>query len=117
MWEFAVGNTFGATAFSSFGCFWISYGLLISPWFGVSEAYAEEPEMFAHAIGLFLFGWMIFVFLMAIATLRSSIALSSVFWLVAIVFMLLGIHEFKPDHPGLQTAGGAVGLAAAANAW
>lgn len=95
----------------------MSYALLISPWFGVTAAYADAPEMFGHAVGLYLFGWMIFVILMAVATLRSSIALSSVFWLVAIVFMLLGIHEFKPDHLALQTAGGAVGLAAAANAW
>ena len=25
MWEFAKGNTFGATAFSSYGAFWISF--------------------------------------------------------------------------------------------
>lgn len=30
MWEFAVGNTFGATAFSSYGGFWISFGFLYS---------------------------------------------------------------------------------------
>jgi uncharacterized protein len=28
MWEFAAGNTFGATAFSSYGAFWFSFGLL-----------------------------------------------------------------------------------------
>ncbi len=26
MWEFKVGNTFGATAFSSYGAFWIAFG-------------------------------------------------------------------------------------------
>ena len=25
MWEFAKGNTFGATAFSSYGAFWMSF--------------------------------------------------------------------------------------------
>lgn len=33
MWEFAVGNTFGATAFSSYGGFWISFGFLYSECF------------------------------------------------------------------------------------
>lgn len=28
MWEFAVGNTFGATAFSSYGGFWLSFGCI-----------------------------------------------------------------------------------------
>ncbi|RKO89357.1 GPR1/FUN34/yaaH family-domain-containing protein [Blyttiomyces helicus] len=31
MWEFRCGNTFGATAFSSYGGFWISFGLILSP--------------------------------------------------------------------------------------
>jgi len=30
MWEFASGNTFAATAFSSYGGFWISFGFLYS---------------------------------------------------------------------------------------
>ena len=30
MWEFRKGNTFGATAFASFGAFWISYWALVT---------------------------------------------------------------------------------------
>lgn len=30
MWEFASGNTFGATAFSSYGAFWFSFGCIYS---------------------------------------------------------------------------------------
>ena len=30
MWEFASGNTFAATAFSSYGGFWISFGFIYS---------------------------------------------------------------------------------------
>ncbi|MDX6298514.1 MAG: uncharacterized protein QOI51_2371, partial [Nocardioidaceae bacterium] len=29
LWEFAKGNTFGATAFCSFGAFWVSYWWLV----------------------------------------------------------------------------------------
>jgi uncharacterized protein len=31
MWEFACGNTFGATAFSSYGGFWLSYAVSLQP--------------------------------------------------------------------------------------
>jgi succinate-acetate transporter protein len=31
MWEFGVGNTFGATVFSSYGGFWISYAIILFP--------------------------------------------------------------------------------------
>ena len=30
MWEFRKGNTFGATAFTSYGAFWISFYLLVN---------------------------------------------------------------------------------------
>lgn len=45
-----------------------------------------------------------------IASLRSSIALSGVFFFLTITFMLLGIAEFVPAHAvGIKTAGGAFG--------
>ncbi|RKO94430.1 GPR1/FUN34/yaaH family-domain-containing protein, partial [Blyttiomyces helicus] len=34
MWEFRCGNTFGATALSSYGGFWISFAMILSPSFG-----------------------------------------------------------------------------------
>ncbi|MCO5561976.1 hypothetical protein L7F22_015602 [Adiantum nelumboides] len=46
MWEFAVGNTFGATAFTSYGAFWLSFATFLIPSFGVGTAYAaaETPD-------------------------------------------------------------------------
>lgn len=65
--------------------------------------------MFGHGVGFFLFGWMIFTFLMLIASLRSSIALSGVFFFLTITFLLLGINEFVTGtHCGV--AGGVFGL-------
>src|SRR6266487_2368895 len=49
MWEFRKGNTFGATAFSSFGAFWISYWAFVAFFSkGVPAANAGS------AVGLFL---------------------------------------------------------------
>jgi succinate-acetate transporter protein len=62
MWEFAAGNTFGATAFSSYGGFWISYACIQVPFFGITgpnSAYAEAEPMLANALGIYLFSWMI----------------------------------------------------------
>ncbi|RKO85656.1 GPR1/FUN34/yaaH family-domain-containing protein [Blyttiomyces helicus] len=48
MWEFRCGNTFGATAFSSYGGFWISFGLILSPSSGIDihpRPALRVPEM------------------------------------------------------------------------
>ena len=47
-----------ATAFSSYGAFWISYAITISPWSGVADAYAEasDPNMEANGVSFFLWG-------------------------------------------------------------
>ncbi|GAA5859865.1 hypothetical protein JCM1840_001771 [Sporobolomyces johnsonii] len=117
MWEFATGNTFGATAFSSYGGFWLSYAFIVSPWTSIASSYTEEG-MFANGVAFFLFGWMIFTFIMLIASLRSSIALSGVFFFLTITFMLLGIAELGVRHASaVGIAGGAFGLITAFNAW
>jgi len=64
-----------------------------------------------------LIGWMIFTFIMFIASLRSSVALSSVFFFLTITFLLLGVSYFEPTKPGIATAGGVFGLITAFNAW
>jgi uncharacterized protein len=50
MWEFAVGNNFGALAFSSYGAFWISFATIFIPWFNIAAAYTDESEFF-NALG------------------------------------------------------------------
>ncbi|GAA5860253.1 hypothetical protein JCM3774_000358 [Rhodotorula dairenensis] len=117
MWEFASGNTFAATAFSSYGAFWLSYAFIVSPWSDIASSY-EDTGMFANGVAFFLFGWFIFTFIMLLASLRSSIALSSVFFFLTITFLLLGIAELGVGNASaIHTAGGAFGLVTAAIAW
>ncbi|TQB69650.1 hypothetical protein MPDQ_001601 [Monascus purpureus] len=58
MWEMAIGNTFGATALSSYGGFWMSLGIILTPGgFRIHEQLTEkDPSMFANSFGLFLIG-------------------------------------------------------------
>ncbi|RMZ77097.1 hypothetical protein DV737_g4545, partial [Chaetothyriales sp. CBS 132003] len=44
MWEMAVGNTFGATALSSYGGFWISFAIILTPGGFQVEATTESAD-------------------------------------------------------------------------
>jgi uncharacterized protein len=107
MWEFRKGNTFGATAFSSYGAFWISF------WAFVTFFSKGVPTT---AVGLYLIAWGIFTFYMWIASFRTNTAVMVVFLLLWITFVLLGIGD-AADNSGITKLGGWFGLATAAAAW
>jgi hypothetical protein len=46
-------------AFASFGCFWMSYSVILIPGTGVIAAYSDPHEL-SNAIGLFLIVWSMF---------------------------------------------------------
>src|ERR687884_1706426 len=70
MWEFRKGNTFGATAFGSYGAFWLSFWA-----FGQFYEAKVPAANLNMALGMFLFAWGIFTAYMFIASLRTSPAL------------------------------------------
>jgi succinate-acetate transporter protein len=107
MWEFRNSNTFGATAFSSFGAFWLSFWALV-----VFYAKDLPPAHAGKDIGLYLIAWGIFTFYMWIASFRTTAAVNVVFLLLWITFILLGIGNAN-GHAGIVHAGGYVGLATA----
>jgi len=112
MWEFRTGNTFGAVAFTSFGAFWVSL------WF-FNQFFAEEikdPGVVGHAVGLYLIAWGIFTTYMFVASLRTTVAVSLVFFLLAITFFLLGFGN-RGANADVIKLGGYVGLATAIVAW
>ena len=67
MWEFRKGNVFGATAFTSYGAFWLSFWAYVA--FYAKEVPAENH---GQAAGWFLMAWAIFTTLMVIAALRTT---------------------------------------------
>ncbi len=111
MWEFRTGNTFGATAFTSYGAFWLSFFVYVT-------FFAEKvPKADAgHAVGLYLIAWGIFTAYMFIASLRTTAAIALVFLLLAVTFILLGIGD-AGGKENITKLGGYVGLATAAAAW
>jgi len=124
MWEMAVGNTFGATALSSYGGFWISFAIVLTPGgFDIIpqiEA-ADGGAGFLNDFGLFLMGWFIFTTILLICTLKSTVAFFMLFFTLDLAFLLLGIgylrHSGGAPNSSCIKAGGYFGLFAAFLAW
>lgn len=84
--EWKKGNTFGATAFTSYGLFWLSLvGLLVFPKMGWAEM-AENSALASYFVM-----WGIFTGVMFIGTLKINRALQIVFITLTILFFLLAI--------------------------
>jgi len=129
----AVGNTFGATALSSYGGFWLSLAIVLTPGgFEIVDAYAVtdaagDPtgngvNAFNNAFGYFLAGWFIFTTLLLICTLRSTVAFFMLFFTLDLAFLFLFLGHLYSDsegnnNTGLIKAGGYFGLFAAFLAW
>lgn len=98
--EYPRGNTFGTTAFISYGAFWWSFALYAA--FFASKV----PEGF---LGWYLFVWGVFTFYMWIGSLRTSKALQAVFLALWITYLLLAIGEWTHG-VGFTRVGGYTGL-------
>ena len=89
MMEWKKNNTFGTTAFTSYGLFWLSLvGLILMPKLGLGEA-TSKPAMVAYFIM-----WGLFTFVMFLGTLRLNRALQFVFLSLTVLFFLLAIRDF-----------------------
>lgn len=86
--EWKKNNTFGTTAFTSYGLFWLTLvGLLLMPGLGLGTK-SSEPALVAY-----FFMWGLFTAVMFIATLRINKALQFVFFSLAVLFFLLAIRD------------------------
>ncbi|RHZ90232.1 hypothetical protein Glove_2g6 [Diversispora epigaea] len=116
MWYFHYGNTFGATVTSSFGAFWLSYGIIKIPAFGVEAAY-ETKEHFENANGIYLAAWTIYTLFLVIASLRTTAAIVILLFFVFLHLLLLTIGNFIHSDNEVIVAAGYVGIITAFVAW
>jgi len=102
--EWKKGNTFGTTAFTSYGFFWLTLvALLVFPKLGWGAA-PEKAAMVAY-----LTMWGVFTAVMFIGTLKLSRALQFVFASLAILFFLLAIAD-ATESATLKTLAGIEGI-------
>jgi succinate-acetate transporter protein len=112
IWEFAKGNTFGATAFCSYAGFWLSFWYLT----GHTDFGDAAPKDIDHAVGMYLLVWGVFTAYMTVAATRVSGAVLAVFVLLTITFLVLAWGEFAGSD-GIHKLGGYLGLLTAIAAW
>jgi len=87
--EFKTGNTFGMTAFTSYGLFWISLvALILMPKWGWIDA---TPVAF---MGWYLAMWGLFTFCMWIGTFGKNRAIQTIFFTLWILFFLLALRDW-----------------------
>jgi hypothetical protein len=121
MWEFRNRNVFGATAFSTYGGFWLSLGIVVllasvSKTFGAALATAGV----ANAVAWFLVAFAIFNTYMLLWSARVSLAVFGVFATLEATEIILAIGFFREAHgysPYITHIGGWVGIVTAAVAW
>jgi len=121
MWEFRNRNVFGATAFSTYGGFWLGLGSVVvladvSKNFAASLAGAN----LTNALAWFLLAFAIFNTYMLFWSARVSMAVFLVFLTLEVTEILLVIGFFNISHGGTEWwlhAGGWVGIVTAATAW
>jgi uncharacterized protein len=126
MWEFRNRNVFGATAFSTYGGFWIGLAL----WFHFVPATVKLTALVTlnRDLGWILLAFAIFNFYMLIHSTQVNTAVFLVFLTLQITEILLFVGNFVTKSaalppfnitplPGLIEAGGYVGVVTALVAW
>lgn len=115
MWEFKTGNTFGATAFSTYGAFWMSLATFVLLALNGHIPAADTGK----DIGWFFLAFAIFNTYMLFWSARTNISVFLVFLTLEITEILLFIGNFQGDAAGNGLVGlaGWVGILTALVAW
>ncbi|WVQ82282.1 hypothetical protein IAT38_004410 [Cryptococcus sp. DSM 104549] len=114
--EWASGNTFAATTFTTYGSFWLAFGINLVPQFEVIKSY-PTPEMYEDALGMFLCCYGAITFLFGVAALRSSVGLVLVFITLDCHFWILGAGYLAHSETTIKVGGGFGLLTAACGAY
>ncbi|RCK54476.1 Accumulation of dyads protein 2 [Candida viswanathii] len=119
IWGFFIGSqvgTFIFIVFTSYGAFWLSFGAIFIPAFGIQAAYADDPAQLNQAIGLMSVAWAIFTTLMFLCTLKSTVSFAWALGTLDLTIILLAIG-FLLDNNKVKQAGGIVGVINAFSGW
>jgi uncharacterized protein len=104
--EWKKNNTFGTTAFTSYGMFWMSLvALVVLPKIVPGVQATSSTGMAAY-----LAVWGLFTGVMFIGTLRLGRPLQFVFFTLTVLFFLLAVADFTKN-PALTRFAGYEGLA------
>ena len=111
IWEFANRNTFGATAFCSYGAFWMAFWFL-ARFTDLKGAGADAGK----GVAVFLLAWGIFTLYMTFAARRTTMAIFLVFVFLTVTFFALALGEYTST-TAYTRIGGVLGIVTALLAW
>src|SRR5947209_12069147 len=103
--EFKLGNTFGMTAFLSYGAFWWWFAFLLL----FAHNHLIDISAAGPTVGVALLLWGVLTLYLWISTLRLSKVVFLVFLTLWVTFALLGLGAIRAD-AGLTHAGGWLGV-------
>ena len=112
MWEFRNRNVFGATAFSTYGGFWI--GLFL--WVQFVAPHATSASAADHDLGWILLAFAIFNTYMLLMSTALNLAVFTVFLTLEITEIVLFIGNFAGNTTVVKI-GGVIGIITAVAAW
>lgn len=115
MYEFKNRNGFGATAFTTYGAFWMGLATFV----GLVLMGKVKPEEIAISLGWILLAFAIFNTYMLFWSTRTNVAVFLVFLTLEVTEILLFIGNFKGEAAGtgLVALGGWIGILTALVAW
>ena len=103
VWEFFNGNTFAFTVFCSYGSFWITFGCMNVPSFGILSAY-EDPVMLGNALGFFDCLGYIYI-LMLLLTFKATVVFVLLFATLDVGFFTLAAANMTGNATCTQVGG------------
>jgi succinate-acetate transporter protein len=118
MWEFRNRNVFGATAFSTYGGFWLGLGSFVI--LAELTKLGSAINNVDNALAWFFISFAIFNTYMLLWSIRVNMAVFGVFLTLEITEIILAVGFFNLAHGGSDTilkAGGWAGIVTAAVAW
>ena len=101
--EFKKGNTFGMTAFISYGVFWLT---LVAIWLLPEMSTGKGVKTEEAYMGGYLFMWGVFTFFMWMGTFNKNWVLQFVFLSLWVLFLLLAIRDWTGSAMIGSIAGG-----------
>ncbi|KAH8601556.1 thermophilic desulfurizing enzyme family protein, partial [Bisporella sp. PMI_857] len=93
-WELVLGNSFGYTVLSAFGFFYAGFGAIITPGFGVLNAYGSDSVEYNNALGYFVIMWTVLNTFFLIGSLPINLVYIGIFFFVELAFGLVAASYF-----------------------
>ncbi|RMZ86540.1 hypothetical protein DV736_g6236, partial [Chaetothyriales sp. CBS 134916] len=115
-WELVRGNSFAYTVLSAFGLFYAGFGAIITPGFGVTDAYAGNVAEYNNALGFWVLMWTVLNTFFLIGSAPINLVYFGIFLTVELAFLFVSASYFAAADghaaaaTALKKAGGVFGF-------